>query len=67
MKKTTAHTIRFLFITLSLALALTGGAQVSSYSFSQVSGTYTAITGGTVLGDAASDDGNLLLTGPNRT
>ncbi len=56
MKETTAHTIRFLFITLSLALALTGSAQVSSYSFSQVSGTYTAITGGTVLGDAASDD-----------
>jgi hypothetical protein len=31
-------------------------AQVSSYAFSQSAGTYTAITGGTVLGVATNDD-----------
>jgi hypothetical protein len=31
-------------------------AQVSSYAFSQTSGTYTPITGGTVLGVATNDD-----------
>jgi subtilisin-like proprotein convertase family protein len=31
-------------------------AQVSAYSFSQSSGTFTPITGGTVLGNTASDD-----------
>jgi hypothetical protein len=31
-------------------------AQVSSYSFSQSTGTYTEITGGTVLGTATNDD-----------
>ncbi len=31
-------------------------AQVSSYVFSQSSGTYTAITGGTVLGNNSNDD-----------
>jgi hypothetical protein len=46
----------------SLALALTGmffgsaKAQVSSYSFSQSNGVYTPVTGGTLLGDTASDN-----------
>lgn len=31
-------------------------AQVSAYNFSQLSGTYTPITGGTVIGTTASDD-----------
>lgn len=31
-------------------------AQVSAYTFASSSGTYTAITGGTVLGDTTSDD-----------
>ena len=33
-------------------------AQVSSYGFSQSAGTYTEITGGTVLGVATNDDTN---------
>lgn len=37
-----------------LAFAATSQAQVSSYSFSQTSGTYTPITGGTVIGLATS-------------
>ncbi len=43
---------------LAAALLLTQAAtaQVSAYSFSQLSGTYTPITGGTVLGTTTSDD-----------
>ncbi|MCC7302620.1 MAG: PKD domain-containing protein [Bacteroidia bacterium] len=36
------------FLTLSLALFFNGRSQVSGYTFSETSGTYTAITGGTV-------------------
>lgn len=45
-------------LTLSLCSALYcyTSAQVSNYSFAQSSGTYTAITGGTILGDTTSDD-----------
>ena len=50
MKKITLL-IAFLF-----AIAAPTYAQVRAYSFSQSNGTYTAITGGTVLGDTASDD-----------
>jgi hypothetical protein len=41
-----------LMITTSLSLT----AQVSSYTFSQSAGTYTPITGGTVLGVPGNDD-----------
>ncbi|MGB3948136.1 MAG: GEVED domain-containing protein [Bacteroidia bacterium] len=50
MKKT------LLTVFASLALLGSMNAQVSAYSFAASSGTYTAITGGTVLGDTASDD-----------
>jgi hypothetical protein len=39
-----------------LGLGLVAQAQVSSYSFSQSSGTYTPISGGTVLGVPGNDD-----------
>ncbi len=46
----------FLF-TAFLLFSVTGiNAQVSAYTFTQVSGTYTAISGGTVLGTATDDD-----------
>ena len=50
MKKITLL-IAFLF-----AISASTYAQVSAYAFSQSNGTYTAITGGTVLGNTASDD-----------
>jgi hypothetical protein len=37
-------------------LAISLNAQVSEYSFSSVLGTYTEITGGTVLGTNANDN-----------
>lgn len=43
-----------LISTVLLALGMSG--QVSTYVFSQLSGTYTAITGGTVFGNTTSDD-----------
>lgn len=50
MKKT------LLTLLSSFALFSYANAQVSAYSFAASAGTYTAITGGTVLGDTASDD-----------
>lgn len=50
MKKT------LLTLLSSFALFSYTNAQVSGYSFAASAGTYTAITGGTVLGDTASDD-----------
>jgi len=45
------------FVACCLLLPFTSTqAQVSAYLFSQTSGTYTPITGGTVLGSTASDD-----------
>lgn len=41
----------FLFLASQLAFA-----QVANYGFTQLSGTYTPITGGTVFGSATSDD-----------
>ena len=40
----------------TIFLGLHGNAQVSTYSFSQSSGTYSPITGGTVLGVPTNDD-----------
>src|ERR1041385_1190443 len=37
-------------------LVITGRSQVSSYGFNQFSGTYSAISGGTVFGNTSSDD-----------
>ena len=55
MKRLTA-----LFLGLALVALLLfpqqGSAQVAGYTFSQSSGTYTPISGGTVLGDATADD-----------
>ena len=50
--------MRKTLLTLSFCIAsyCYTSAQVSNYSFAQSSGTYTAITGGTVLGDSANDD-----------
>jgi hypothetical protein len=49
-------------ISLIVAFVLTAisslNAQVSGYGFNQSVGTYTAITGGTVLGIATNDDNN---------
>src|SRR5687767_7568689 len=44
------------FIYAALFLVTAARAQVSLYSFNQFSGTYNAITGGTVLGSTTSDD-----------
>ena len=58
---------RILALTLLLCAQLIGHAQVNLYSFAQSSGTYTAITGGTVLGTptgngtSALDDVNYTL------
>jgi len=45
-----------LWLTFLLAFVTGSYAQVSSYGFSQSVGTYTEITGGTVLGTTTSDD-----------
>ena len=45
-----------LFAFAFLAFGLSSNAQVSSYTFSQSAGTYTPITGGTVLGTPSNDD-----------
>jgi len=50
--------LRYFKLTLLLILAFSViglGAQVSEYAFSSVLGTYTEITGGTVLGTTAND------------
>ncbi len=49
---------KFYFSLFSLLLLITTtlNAQVSNYTFSQVAGTYTPITGGTLLGTTSSDD-----------
>ncbi len=64
--------IIFYFLILSSLASL--NAQVNAYSFSQFSGTYNAITGGTVFGNATTDEqrfvdatiplGGTILTGP---
>jgi hypothetical protein len=41
-----------------MGLGLVAQAQVSSYTFSQSSGTYTPVSGGTVLGVPGNDDTN---------
>lgn len=46
----------FLFTAFLLVSTSTVFSQVSNYTFSQANGTYTAITGGTVLGNTTSDD-----------
>ena len=51
-----AKALIFIFCLLSTCLSL--DAQVSTYVFTQQVGTYTAITGGTVLGTTANDDNN---------
>jgi subtilisin-like proprotein convertase family protein len=43
-------------LVLFALLPFVGKAQVSLYTFSQLSGTYTPITGGTTLGVATNDD-----------
>lgn len=45
-----------LILSLCVASYYYTEAQVSIYSFAQSSGTYTPITGGTVLGDSTNDD-----------
>jgi Secretion system C-terminal sorting domain len=44
------------FVLLTVLFAAISQAQVASYTFSQSVGAYTAITGGTVLGNTTSDD-----------
>ncbi|MBL7746203.1 MAG: hypothetical protein JNM19_02140, partial [Chitinophagaceae bacterium] len=48
----------YAFLSIALCLLVTSPvfSQVSNYTFSQTSGVYTPISGGTLLGDAASDD-----------
>lgn len=45
-----------LFFAILSIVSIQSLAQVSAYSYSQSNGTYTAITGGTVLGNTSSDD-----------
>jgi hypothetical protein len=45
-----------LLSTLMLFFAVMANAQVSAYTFSQSSGTYTEISGGTILGTGTVDD-----------
>ncbi len=47
---------QIIWLCLSFLLPMWAKAQVNAYTFSQLSGTYTAITGGTVLGGTANDD-----------
>jgi hypothetical protein len=47
--------LSFLMLTM-LALPVVGQTVATSYTFSSTTGTYTPITGGTVLGDATTDD-----------
>lgn len=47
---------RYITTLASALFALTISAQVSTYVFTQFSGTYTAISGGTVFGNTTSDD-----------
>ena len=49
MKKITLLIMLFVF-------SFEASSQVVSYSFSQTSGTYSEITGGTILGTETSDD-----------
>lgn len=44
-------------LSVFLLLFMSAGAQVSSYSFAQAPGTYTAITGGTVVATATDSSG----------
>ncbi len=46
----------FFFLSCLLIPFLALQAQVSAYQYSTSNGTYTPITGGTVLGDASTDD-----------
>ncbi|MEI2740391.1 MAG: T9SS type A sorting domain-containing protein [Chitinophagaceae bacterium] len=46
----------FLFTALLMSAASNVFSQVSNYTFSQSNGTYTAISGGTLLGNTTSDD-----------
>ncbi len=56
--KTPLHSIPKLALLLCLGILFSfqSFATVSTYSFSQTSGTYTAISGGTVLGDTTNND-----------
>jgi len=47
-----------------LLTTITAKAQVSAYTFSQASGTYTPITGGTLVASGTTDDSNFLVALP---
>jgi hypothetical protein len=58
--------IAILFLITSTLLGFNASAQsypVSAYSFSQFAGTYSAVTGGTVFGNASSDDQDFVSLG----
>jgi len=52
----------FLMLAVTLVTSSTLTAQISTYSFSQSSGTYTPVTGGTSIIAAATDDGSSAAT-----
>ncbi|TDP58401.1 MopE-related protein, partial [Flavobacterium dankookense] len=54
--------LKGLLITVLSLFAFSTNAQVSGYSFAQTSGTYTEITGGTLLGSTADDDQYFVTT-----
>ena len=56
MKKNYYHIFSWLMLWAFVLFGENAHAQVSSYAFNQSSGTYTAITGGTVFGTTTSDD-----------
>lgn len=47
---------RTMLLTATGLLSFSATSQVSLYTFSQLSGTYTAISGGTVFGTVSTDD-----------
>ena len=47
---------RFLLLLAFMVMALSASAVVSEYSFTSAAGTYTEITGGTILGSNLNDD-----------
>ncbi len=56
MKKNYYQIVSLLMLWTFVLLGEKVQAQVSSYAFNQLNGTYTPITGGTVYGTTASDD-----------
>jgi gliding motility-associated-like protein len=74
MRKIYVSLLRFSFVLIVAVSAKSISAQISFYTFTQSTGTYTEISGGTLLGNTTSDDqrfvdpavplGGTVTTGP---